>query len=53
MGEIEGAHNKRFFSNKRLGKKTTNFFPDLPNMNDYFNKLNMGLDEQRKNLGIT
>jgi hypothetical protein len=40
--DIEGATMKKLIWNGRTGKKTKNFFPEIPNVNQYFNKLNSG-----------
>ena len=38
--DIEGAQIKKFHWNKKTGKKIAGFFPDIPNMNEYYSKLN-------------
>lgn len=41
--DIEGATHKMFKYDAKRGKKVTNFFPDLPNVNKFYNKLNLGM----------
>ena len=36
--DIKGASYKKFYSGK-YGKKTTNFFPNVPEVNEYYNSM--------------
>ncbi|CDW71983.1 UNKNOWN [Stylonychia lemnae] len=42
--DIEGATHKMFNRQHKYGIKTTNFFPEIPNVNSFYNKLNHGLE---------
>eukprot|EP00347_Sterkiella_histriomuscorum_P002134 403369339 len=44
--DIEGATHKMFKQKHKMGIKTSNFFPELPNVNAFYNKMNQGLEGQ-------
>ena len=40
--DIEGATHKMFKRDRKSGIKVENFFPDLPNVNAFYSKINLG-----------
>jgi len=46
--DIEGAMAKKWWLNPRRGKKTKDFFPEVPDINDYYNKFNKGLQTTKR-----
>ena len=44
--DIEGATHKMFNRQFKNGIKTANFFPEIPNINAFYNKMNHGLESQ-------
>jgi hypothetical protein len=45
--DIEGATHKYFKRDLKKGIKVANFFPDLPDVNDFYSKLNHGLESAK------
>ena len=44
--DIEGATHKMFKIDRKAGIKVENFFPELPDVNAFYNKMNLGLQTE-------